>query len=240
MFLDSDDTWDLELLFKLRSRLLDRPSCDAVCFGVVVKGGRRDDGQMVICPPPAIMLGDEILENGRGVYNYCIWSSCDKIFKLSTLRNLNLYFNGKMRLCEDSLFVQKFLAQCGEVIVDCSINGYNYIMRGDSATHTKRFDLPGNPFIEFEELYAVWLKNRKPGLKVRLTWLAASYFSLGKNDIYAREVRSKAVKFLLGSKYFNNDILFFLLSYGSIKARFVAFVYLLSPRFVKKFILDRV
>ena len=240
MFLDSDDTWDLELLFKLRSRVLERPSCDAVCFGVVINGGSSNDEQKGEFPPPATMLGDEILRNGRGVYNYCIWSSCDKIYKLSTLRNLKLSFNDKMLLCEDSLFVQKFLALCGEIIVDCSILGYNYTMRDGSATHIKQLDLPRNPFVEFEELYDIWLKNRKPGLKVRLTWLAASYFSLGKNDIYTKDVRSKAVNLLLESKYFNRDILLFLINNGSVKARLVSIVYAISPRLVKKFILERV
>jgi hypothetical protein len=87
-----------------------------------------------------------------------------------------------------------------------------------------------------EVLYNTWKACRSDGFDV---WVAASVVAtsmLGRE--YGGEIRAVCIKALLDSEFFNRRAIPFLLFHGTWKSRIFAAAYLLSPRVVKRRILE--
>lgn len=238
MMLDGDDTWNSDLLVRLFEKIDANPICEAVGFGMVkVDEKGRDLGTFGSESVSAVTTGDGVLLDGRGPMSHFIWSSCDKIFRRSAIDRMHLRYRVGMRLSEDSFFAHKFMAQAGVVVLAPEIKGYRYLMRAGSAIHTQDSKLPQNPFDVFLELLELWRRIRTPGLKLRLQLMAADLPSLGKQENFTTEVRASAIDFLLHAPEFNRKVIPFLFFHGSFKGRIFAFIYLLSPRMLKRMIL---
>ena len=238
IMLDGDDKLSPDLLARLCEIIRLHPDCDAIGFGMVRVNERGETLSRFGCDvAPGVTTGDDILLDGRGPKSHFIWSSSDKIYRRSVIESSRLRYTPGMRLSEDSLFAQKFFAQCGKVVLAPEIDGYLYLMREGSAIHTLSTRLPDNPFKPFFDLYAIWKQNHRPGVRRRLQLNAAEFPTLGKSESFVCGVRKVAIDFLLDSADFRK-IVHFLLLHGTVKMRIFAAAYLLSPRVVKRRILE--
>ena len=238
MMLDGDDRWAPDLVAKLFEIVKKVPDCDAVGFSAQ----RIDEHGNVISGRSCGInycetTGDEILLDGKGAMSHFIWSSCDKIYRRSVIEKSHLRYIAGMQLGEDCLFSQMFFGLCGKVVLAPDVGGYLYLMREGSAIHTLYSELPSSPFLGFFVLHELWRKNRKGGLLRRLQLIAAGTPTLCKESVYTKEARQKAIEFLLESKEFKR-IVYFMMSHGTWKSRIFAIGYLISPRCIKRRVLQ--
>lgn len=240
MMIDGDDTWTPDLLVRLFDHIKVYDQCDAVAFSIVKV---NDDGER-IAPhgdhlPLKVMSGDDVLADCKGPYSQFIWSSCDKIYRRSIVERQRLRYAVGMRRGEDLFFTQLFLAHAKMVVLDASIEGYCYLMRLNSAVHTKYTSVDDEQIRTFCGLHEHWRLLQTPGLKKRLLVWGAGLLSLGKGDAYESGLRSSAIELLLRSREVTHIVIPFLIRHGTNKVRFFALVYFVSPRVVRRFILER-
>ena len=238
LFLDGDDLLTRSLLSQL-SRILDkRKELDAICYSTDVFGSEAIGFAPSSGIPSGDYSGDELIRLTIKKGASYIWVVWDKVFNVDVLIRNNLRFLENLKLGEDSLFAQMFIAAATKFRVEQDLIGYKYRMREGSAIHSpKRDSLRDDPFREFRELSAWEKKVGGVGIKRIMRLHALGLVFLGRGRFYSSNVRNEGIEYLLNSKYFTRKILPFLLFNGTLKSRIFALFYLISFRFFRKLLL---
>lgn len=239
-FLDGDDTYHPQLLQVVSEAIAENEPLDAVGYGAVYVD---ENGEIVgrlgkgVPLSRGIKLCSEVLGDGRGPYSRFVWSVWDKFFRRERIVELNLRFEIGMKLSEDSLFAQLYLAQSNRIALLPDFDGYRYLMRVGSATHSAT-KITEDHFRRERVLYSLYRRIGGAGLLNRLRSDLAGAPRLGRFD--GAGARQKAVELLLRSEDFNGWILSFLILHGTIKSRIFALAYKVSPRPLRRKLLSYV
>ena len=238
-FLDADDTWQPDLLVRGVSCIRQHPDINAYVFSIRCVDEKGATVRPQACPLSKRMAADELLGSDGGDYGRYLYSSSDKFFRRSLIEKMSLCFRQGMKIAEDSLFAQTFFAEAGDVYVDSEFEGYLYLMRKDSAIHSRREELHLQDLVFFEALYPLWKHRKLPGLSQRMSRIALGCVMLGC-ETPSRQWRPDAIRILLGSVVFNQQVMPFLFWKGrTFRQHMLGLVYCLSPRFLRKKILER-
>ena len=124
----------------------------------------------------------------RTYYGGYIWN---KIFRKSIIEKNKIEFDSNIHMCEDLLFVSKYMCKCKliKVIPDLL---YNYRMRESSAVWNKKNKKYESLFISYNELYILHEQNN-----IKLDYLKYEIL----NSIYSNNIKIKSIK-----KYLKYDI----------------------------------
>lgn len=240
-FLDSDDSLALDFLERLAEKIKLYPDVDAIEHSAVYcydDGTRKVGTTSGRLPPAGVVSAQQILTDPYGKkYTSLARCSCYKIFRRSAIERVSLRFSVGMPLGEDSLFANKFYAYAGNVAVCPDVAGYLRIFREGSALMTISDSMLISTFRAMEELYEVWKVNPSKGLSVTLSAIILGVAYKGKN--FGQDVYGRCREAVLSSWFFNRVGIPFLIRHGTRKMRLFAFAYFISPRIVRRFILEK-
>lgn len=240
-FLDADDSLALDFLERLSRDISQHSDVDAIEHAPIYcyQDGRRVVGTTSGRMPPEVVLdAEEILADPFGrKYTNLGRCSCYKIFHRSVIETANLRFTPGIPLGEDELFAAQFYAYAGKVAVCPKTAGYLRIFRGDSAIHQITVERLVPKLKAMEILYGTWLEHKSKGLSVKLSAVIVVTAFLGCHE--SSHVRADCIEALLNSRFYSRIAIPFLLLHGTTKARLFAFVYLFSPRFIRRRLLNR-
>lgn len=186
LFVDSDDFVQKEFVQKMVSAIVDVDI--AICayienYKISTIAHKVVQNEIIIDNITAINM---MLD--RNYYGGYLWN---KIFKKSIIEENNITFDTNIHMCEDLLFVSKYLCNCknARIIPDLL---YNYRMRESSAVWNKKNKKYESLFISYNELYKLFKGNNIP-----LEFLKYEIL----NSIYSNNINIRKVK-----KYFSYNL----------------------------------
>lgn len=238
-FLDGDDSFEQDFLNEL-SKVVNRdPEIDAIehtaiyCFA----DGKRVYGDKGVLPPSGVVPASAILKDPWGrKYTSLGRCACYKIFRRSVIEQNHLRFAKGIPLGEDSLFAGQFYAYARKIDIHPEIAGYLRIFRAGSAIHNITFEKLSPMFKGAEVMFNTWLQHNT---KEFACWVAARFISLSfLGSDYGNELRQRCITELMRSDFYNNTAIPFILRHGTWKGRLYAFTYLISPKRVRRYILE--
>lgn len=236
MMLDADDWYDDGFLSRVYKMVVGYGNVDCFVYGfecVNVDSGHpsKHSDKRYVCKK---MPGDEMLgacPSGVWRFTHNCW---DKIYRRSVLETYNIRFMVGMSLGEDTLFSNKFLSVCGDVVINEGENGYKYVTREGSAIKTLTAKKLSNDLLRFKDTLNWWNAYNRPGLFKTLIFLACRLPFLGKSH----KCRRECIDILLQSDLFNQSVIGFLSQHGPLKARIFAKVYKCAPSRLRRKILE--
>lgn len=238
-FIDSDDTWVPELLVRLVERIASHPDAELIGFTArKINADGRDGGVFSRECAASVVKCDDIFDDYRGPRGRYLWAIWDKVFRRDIIERHGIRFALGMRLSEDSLFAQTYMAHAGKFVLATDIVGYNYMMRAESAVHQREAKLLPDPFRPFRELYVIWCQSKMKGLGKWLAFMASNAPLYGKERWFVPGLRTEAINLLLEDRTFNDLVIGFLLRHCSARAKLFAIVYFVVPRFFKRRVLN--
>lgn len=127
-FIDSDDYVDDRHI----ENLIKYISADSVmCICNYIRRYSDRDELGILNSPVGELEREYVVENLLGVYE---GYSCTKLFDLDVLRDNNIFFEEKIKLCEDLLFVLTYILKADGKIAYSDFATYYYFQRDDGAT----------------------------------------------------------------------------------------------------------
>ena len=240
-FLDSDDSLKLDFLENLASDIQTHPDVDTIEHSAIYC---YDDGRQVIgttngrIPPEAVITGEEVLADPYGrKYTNLARCSCYKIFRRDIIEQAGLRFTSGIPIGEDELFATQFYTHAGKIAICPKTAGYLRIFRSGSALLSISAKKLLPRIKSAEVLHETWTNRPSNGLTTRLAANVVMLAHLGGN--YDHATRSECIEALLNSTFYNSTGIPFVLKHGTWKARFFAAVYLVSPKQIRRRILQR-
>ena len=235
MMLDGDDSYEKEFLRRVAFAIEEHPDSDCFAYGFdVVSANGKGLSEQPEPPKGAVTEGDDILgECPSGNWRYT-HSSCDKVYRRSILEKYGIRYEPGIRLGEDTLFANKFLAVCGTVVVMNDEVGYKRRIRPGSAIES--IDAAGLAcdLRRFQITFDWWNEHHKNGLLRTLRFWASVLPFLGKGS----GCRKECVDILLRSEVFDACVIPFLRRHGTIRGRFFSLLYQISPCILRRKILE--
>lgn len=239
-FLDSDDSLELDFLEKLAEAIQTNPEVDAIehtaiyCYG----DSRKVYGDKGRLPPAGVLTAQQILADPFGrKYTNLARCSCYKIFRREVIERNHLRFTPGIPVGEDSLFATQFYALANKVAVCPEAAGYVRIFREGSALMSIRPEKLIPQIKASEVLYETYRSHPSRGLAVSLSASIVVLSYLGKE--YGVETRQICREAVLASSFYCGRGLRFVLFYGTWKMRLFALCMIVSPRTLKRKILDK-
>lgn len=126
-FLDSDDWYDKDFLYKLMNKI-EGGKYDIACsaYKIANENGTRE----IVCDDNLILFGSDVLE--AFLFNTSIQGfMCNKIFKTAVLNDI--LFDPSIRICEDLMFLCKLYASKNLSMNYINEPLYNYWITGTGA-----------------------------------------------------------------------------------------------------------
>lgn len=186
LFVDSDDIVHCDYVKKMVNSI---NNIDMVICGYVEK-------YKILSIPHKVVENEMIINNisaiskmfDREYYGGYLWN---KLFKKSIIDCNNITFDSNIHMCEDLLFVSKYLCKCTNIIVIPDLL-YNYRMRESSAVWNKNSNKYESLFISYNKLYKLFVNNN-----ISLDYLKYEIL----NSVYSNNLSIKKVE-----KFFNYDL----------------------------------
>ena len=239
-FLDSDDSLELDFLGKLADAIQTNPKVDAIEHTAIwsLRSGKRMYGDFNRMPPAGVLTAQQILADPFGrKYTNLARCSCYKIFRREVIERNHLRFTPGIPVGEDSLFATQFYAFANKVAVCPEVAGYVRIFREGSALMSIRPEKLIPQIRASEVLYETYFSRPSCGLAMRLSASIVMLSYLGKS--YGAETRQICREAVLASSYYCGRGLRFVLCHGTWKMRLFALCMIVSPRTLKRKILDK-
>lgn len=239
-FLDSDDSLELDFLEKLSEAIRAHSEVDAIEHTAIYcyDGGRKVYGDKGRLPPAGVLTAQQILADPFGrKYTALGRCSCYKIFRREVIEQNYLRFTTGIPVGEDSLFATQFYAYADKVAVCPKIAGYLRIFREGSALMSICSKKLIPQIKASEVLYETYRSHPSRGLAVSLSASILMLSYLGKS--YGSETRQICREAVLASSCYCGRGLRFVLCHGTWKMRLFALCMIVSPRTLKRKILDK-
>lgn len=242
-FLDADDSLKLDFLKSLSEDIRKHPGADAIEHTAIycLNDGRQILGSVSrqVLAPEGIITGEDILSDPFGrKYTNLGRCSCYKIFRRSVIESARLRFTPGIPLGEDELFAAQFYAYAGKVAVCPKTAGYLRVFREGSALLSISFEKLFPKLMALEVLYETYHKHPSNGLAIKLAAQIVMTAFLGHDQ--PQDIRFRCIDAILDSLFYSRTAMPFLFRYGTRKSRFFAFVYMIFPRALRRYLLKRI